>query len=96
MLAAVGKDERKRITDRTRDALKAAKAQGVKLGNPRWNESVEAARGVRSLGSRQAYQHVTADHGRPSVERHRYPDRPRQCVERARHQDRTAGGIRRR
>ncbi len=34
IMSAVAQDERKRISDRTKAALKAAKARGTKLGNP--------------------------------------------------------------
>lgn len=47
ILAAVGEDERQRISQRTREALKAAKVKGKRLGNPRWRDSIEAAREVQ-------------------------------------------------
>ena len=63
ILAAVAEDERKRIADRTRDGLKAAKAKGIQLGNPKWQDSVEAAREARSAKAAKRQQLV-----RPLIE----------------------------
>jgi DNA invertase Pin-like site-specific DNA recombinase len=49
MLAAFAEHEREAISTRTRDALKAAKARGTVLGNPRWQESIAAARKAKGL-----------------------------------------------
>jgi DNA invertase Pin-like site-specific DNA recombinase len=47
ILAAVAEDERERIRIRTREGLAAAKRKGIRLGNPRWRDSIEAAREAR-------------------------------------------------
>jgi DNA invertase Pin-like site-specific DNA recombinase len=47
--AAVGEQETKAISQRTKVALAAAKARGTVLGNPRWQESLEEARKAKGL-----------------------------------------------
>lgn len=48
ILAAVAEHEREAISQRTKAALEAAKARGTRLGNPRWQESIERARAARN------------------------------------------------
>lgn len=63
ILAAVAEDERQRIRTRTREGLQAAKAKGIKLGNPRWQDSIEAAREAREANAAHQRQLV-----RPIIE----------------------------
>lgn len=48
MLAAVAEHEREMTSQRTKDALAAAKKRGTKLGNPKWEESIAAARTAKN------------------------------------------------
>lgn len=48
MMAAFAEHERNMIAQRTKAALAAKKDAGVQLGNPRWSESVDAARNTKT------------------------------------------------
>jgi DNA invertase Pin-like site-specific DNA recombinase len=47
IMAAMAEFEAQAISARTKAGLAALKARGTQLGNPRWNESIEAARAAR-------------------------------------------------
>ena len=54
ILAAVAEDEARRISERTKAALQAAKARGTKLGSPVAAKTIAAARAARSRYAREA------------------------------------------
>jgi DNA invertase Pin-like site-specific DNA recombinase len=57
IIAAVAQNERELISARTVAALEQVKARGVKLGNPRWRESIAKATEARRKKNRPAQLH---------------------------------------
>ena len=51
ILAAVAQHEREQISQRTKDALAAAKARGTRLGNPRLDKARKLAAAARKAGA---------------------------------------------
>lgn len=63
LLAAFAEHEAEMISQRTKAALQAAKARGVKLGNPRWKKTIQATRNVI-----QAERKVFTDRAKAIIE----------------------------
>jgi DNA invertase Pin-like site-specific DNA recombinase len=76
--AAVAEQERKRISDRTKDALAAAKARGQELGNPALAEAnkAEAMRRARKLRPiMRDVEHLSARAAARVLDRRQIPTR---------------------
>jgi DNA invertase Pin-like site-specific DNA recombinase len=58
ILAAVAEDEARRISERTKAALGAARARGVKLGGPNARQTVAGARAARSRYAKRAAEPI--------------------------------------
>jgi DNA invertase Pin-like site-specific DNA recombinase len=69
ILAAVAEHEREMISQRTKAALAAAKARGVKLGNPNITAEVQAKGAVAGLTVRQRKAAVRAADLQPIIAR---------------------------
>lgn len=67
LLAIVAEHERKMISKRTKDALQAARARGVKLGNPNLRLGTPARAANASRAARAGYE-ARAEDLRPAVE----------------------------
>jgi DNA invertase Pin-like site-specific DNA recombinase len=60
ILSAVAEDEARRISERTKAALQAAKARGTQLGAPNCRETVAKARAARWRGAEAARTNIVA------------------------------------
>lgn len=62
LYAALAEKERRLISERTKAGLRAAKARGVRLGNPRLAETVHATHNVRVAADATAFAQSIAPH----------------------------------